>query len=391
MRALLRALGVVFRKELRDGLRDRRSMFSALLYPLVGPLLVGLMLSSVIEKGRARETVELPTVGIEHAPALAEFLHGQDIEVVEGPADPEAAVEAGEVDYVLVIPEEFPERFREARPAPLRLVTDGSRDAAVGKLRRIRGALQGYGQQVGALRLVARGVAPDVATPVQLDEVDVATPQQTAARVLNFIPMFVVMAAFVGGLQIAVDATAGERERKSLEPLLITPVPRGSVVLGKWLTGVIFASVSIGLTLVCCLIMLWRLPLQDMGLRLDMGAAEISGVLLASLPMACFAVGLQMLVGTFARTYKEAQTYLSLLILVPMLPAFMLIVNPIEDSTWMFAVPALGQQLLLTDVMSGEPPGAIAFVLAGLSALAAGLVCVGITGRLFQREQIIFG
>ncbi len=391
MSGFLRALRVVFRKELRDGLRDRRSMFSALLYPLVGPLLVGLMLSTVIERGRAHETVELPTVGIEHAPDLEEFLHGHDIDVVEGPEDPEAAVESGEVDYVLVIPEEFPRRFREAKPAPLRLVTDGSRDEAVGKLRRIRGALEGYGQQVGALRLVARGVAPDVAMPVQLDEVDVATPQKTAARVLNFIPMFVVMAAFVGGLQIAVDATAGERERKSLEPLLITPVPRGAVVLGKWLTGVLFSFVSIGLTFLCCLIMLRQVPLQDMGLRLDIGAAEIGGVLLASLPMGCFAVGLQMLVGTFARTYKEAQTYLSLLVLVPMLPAFLLIINPIEDQTWMYAVPALAQQLLLTDVIAGEPPGAIAFVMAALTALAAGLACVGITGRLFQREQIIFG
>lgn len=388
---LLRPAIAVFRKEMLDGARDRRSIFSALLFPLFGPLMIMFMFSALAERESRAKDVTLPVVGEENAPSLVEHLRQQGIEITEGPEDPESAVKEGEAVMVLVIPEEYPARWQEAKPAPVRLVVDGARDDTRSSVRRVRRTIGGYGQQIGMLRLVDRGVSPELANPVALEEVDVASAQKLASRVLSFIPMFVVMAAFIGGMNVSIDTTAGERERGSLEPLLVNPVPRQAVVLGKWLTAVVFACFATVLTLGMCVFVLGRIPLEDLGLRFDLGWKEVVGVLAASVPMAFLAAGVQMLVSTFARSFKEAQTYLSLLIFLPVAPGIAMSVYPIKSEAWMSLVPALGQQVLLMDVIAAETPPLWMFLVAGLAALVGGYVCVTLTARLFQRERIIYG
>jgi sodium transport system permease protein len=273
----------------------------------------------------------------------------------------------------------------------VQLVVDGSRDDTRSKVSRVRRLILGYGQQIGMLRLVARGISPELATPVTVEEVDVASAQKLSARVLSFVPMFVIMAAFIGGMNIAIDTTAGERERGSLEALLVNPVPRQSIVLGKWLTAVVFACFATVLTLAVCLVVLRNIPLEELGLRFDLGAVEIVGVLAASIPMAPMAAGLQMLVATFARSFKEAQTYLSLLIFIPMLPGVAMSIYPVKTEAWMAGVPALGQQVLLMDVIAAEPPAMWMFLASGAASLLVGYVCVAVTAKLFQRERIVYG
>ena len=234
-------------------------------------------------------------------------------------------------------------------------------------------------------------MSSEVRTPVRLEELDIATTQQRSANFLSFIPLFIIMAAFVSGMNVAIDTTVGERERGSLEPLLITPVSRNAIVVGKWLVTVVFASVGIVLVLAGTLFMLRRMPLEDLGVRLDVGALEVVAILAGVVPLAFLASGVQLLVSTFARSFKEAQTYVSLLIFIPMIPGMAATVGALPTESWMVVVPSLGQQMLLTEVLGGEDPDSALFLAAGVASLVLGLLCVALTARLFQHERIVFG
>ena len=388
----LSRLQVVFRKEMLDAIRDRRSLMSVGISALIGPLLMGFMFNRLAERQREAQDIQIPVVGAERAPALINWLEQQDgVAIVVGPQDAEEAVREGDEDVVVVIGEEFGKDFSEARPARVKLVADGSRQTAQPKVRRVRRLIQRYSQEIAVLRLIVRGVSPAIATPIRVEDIEVSSSQQRAATLLNFIPMFVVLAAFMGGMQIATDTTAGERERGSLESLLVNPVPRESIVIGKWLAAVVFAACSVALTFFLCLGVLQRIPLNEFGIRFAIGPLEILGVLAATLPMALLATGLQIFIATFARSFKEAQSYLGMLIILPMLPGFLSILYPLGNQPWMIPIPILGQHVLLADVLGGKTPHLIWFGVAGLSALVAGLVCVYLTTRLFHKEKIIFG
>ncbi len=381
----------VFKKELIDGLRDRRALFSLVLFPLLGPVLVSVMLSQTMEKMSGASGTKLPVEGRDHAPALIAFLEDRGIEVVDPPADVIGAVKERDVEAVLVIPSGYGEQFRAAKPATIKLVVDESRTDAQGTISRVQALVDGYSRSVGTLRMVAHGANPDLMKAVDVQRVDLSTPKKRAAVFLNLIPMFVLIASFIGGMYVATDATAGERERGSLEPLLITPIPRRSLVMGKWLTTLTFSSVNVVFTLAAALIAMSRVPVEELGVSLTLSPMAVGGVLVAVVPMSFFVASLQLMVASFARTFKEAQTYLSLMIFFPMIPGMMSTLSPIKTKLWMMAVPVLGQQQLLGDLIRGDDPAWEAYVVAAVVSLLLGLLCVVATASLFRRESIIYG
>jgi len=384
-------LAIVLRKEATDHLRDRRSLFSALLMPLLGPIVFAASLGLVARSVRADKPLVMSVVRGQAAPNLIAFLERSGAVIEHAPADYEAQVRDGKLDLVLVVGEDYGKELEAGRPAPVQLVVDGSRTRANVSIRKAQRLLHGYASQLGALRLLARGVSPQLAAPLRIEELDLATPEKAAAQMLVMIPLFLLMAAFMGGMHLAIDATAGERERGSLEPLLINPVRLRDVVLGKWMATVLVTWVAVACTLGAFLVLLTRLPLADFGLRARMGAVEVLGMLAAVLPITLLAAALQMLVATFARTFKEGQTYVSLLALVPMLPGSMLALAPVKPALWMMAVPVLGQSLLMIDTLRGDVAAAHWFLAAGLSSAAFAALCVAATVRLLGSEKVVFG
>jgi len=290
-----------------------------------------------------------------------------------------------------VIPEDFAEKFRASRPVPVQIVLDGSRSQTRAKVQRVRGLLQRYSGEIAAMRLIGRGVSPAVVRPLDLQDVEVSSAQQRAAVVLNFVPLFMVLAAFTGGMQIATDSTAGERERGSLEPLLVNPAPRAVIASGKWLAATASAMLSVSITTGLCLAVLHFLPLQELGIRFRLGTAQVAGLVAGALPLCLLSAALQTYLATFARSFKEAQSYMGFLVLVPMLPGVLSTVYPVTSRPWMYPVPILGQHVLLSDVLGGKAPGAAMFVAAAATTLVAALVMVRLITALLQRERIIFG
>ncbi|HYH96236.1 ABC transporter permease [Hyalangium sp.] len=386
-----RLIATVFRKEMKDHLRDRRSVLSALAGPLIGPFIFMAMFTLMASWFREGKPLEVSVIGREHAPSLMAFLQRHGATLTETPKDYEALIEAGKLDAVLIIPPDYGKDFSAGHTAVVQLVVDNSRNQARATIRRLTSLLEGYSGQLAAQRLFARGVSPELAAAVRVDEVDLATPERMAANVLNIIPIFLVFAAFMGGMNVAIDAMAGERERGSLEPLLLNPVPRGAVVVGKWLTTVVLASVAIGVCLGAFLLAVHRVPLQDLGVKARFDIAAVLGMLATVVPLAFFASAGQMLVSTYARSFKEAQTYIQLLLLLPMLPGMLLAVSPIQSQLWMYVIPVFGQQLLIGEVMRGQAVGAMPFLLGALGCAAAAALCLMLTTRLLGEERIIFG
>jgi sodium transport system permease protein len=234
----------VWRKEVTENFRDRRTLFSALLFgPLFGPFLLALMINLMLEKTAtlADQKVRLAVTAGERAPNLVRFLEQHDIDVVPVTLDlaqARAAIRNGAHQIVLLIPEEYPARLQEGLPAPLKLISDAS-DSQTGKYASyVRALLGGYGSQLAGSRLLARGVSPDVMQPIVIDDIDVSTPAGRALLVLGMMTYFILFAMLMGGLYLAIDATAGERERGSLEPLLTVPVRRQTLIYGKVLAWV---------------------------------------------------------------------------------------------------------------------------------------------------------
>jgi sodium transport system permease protein len=390
--SILRLVWIVFMKELRDGLRDRRSILSVLVVAAVTPALFGGMFT--VMAGHIKDAVEmkLPVGGVENAPAFVEWLRQQPgIEVVAAPADPEQAVRDRKEDVVIIIEKDFAKSMARAVPAPVKLISDSTREGARRKVSRARNLINAYSSQMASLRLIARGVAPTVALPVRVEEVEVSSAQERLAMQLNILTLLLVIAAVTGGMQIAIDSTAGERERGSLEPLLLSPVPRVALAAGKWLAASGFGCASVVFSMLLTVNVLRRVPWQDMGIRFRVSDADLMSLLALMLPLVFFLSAVTTFASTFARSFKEAQGYMGMLILLPLFPGVISMLYPLSNRRYLTPVPIFGQYALAADVLGGKPPGVTFYVLAGLSVVACALVLVALTSRLLKREAIIFG
>ena len=389
---LLRLVWIVFMKELRDGLRDRRSIMSVLVVAAVMPTLFGGMFTVMAGQNKDAEEIKLPVGGVENAPAFVDWLKQQSgVEVVPAPADPEQAVRDRKEDVVIIIEKDFAKSMARAVPASVKLVSDSTREGARRKVSRARNLVNAYSSQMASLRLIARGVAPTVALPVRVEEVEVSSAQERLAMQLNILTLLLVVAAVTGGMQIAIDTTAGERERGSLEPLLLNPVPRGALASGKWLAASAFGCASVVFSMLLTVNVLRRVPWQDMGIRFRVSDADLMSLLALILPLVFFMSAVTTFASTFARSFKEAQGYMGMLILLPLFPGVISMLYPLSNRRWLTPIPIFGQYALAADVLGGKPPGVTLFVLGGVSVLACALVLVALTSRLLKRETIIFG
>ena len=241
----------IIKKELTDGLRDRRALLSVLIFPFFGPLLIVFMLNTLTNSTSEENGLELPVIGAENAPTLIDVIESSNVTTVDAPEDVKAAIESGEHTIILEIPNDYKGYFERSEPAPLILHYDDSRPASRRNIREVQSILQQYCGELAAIRLLMRGIDPSIIHPIHVRNHDLATPQTKAANLFETIIMFSVLSAFICGMYLAIDATAGERERGSLEPLLLTPTPRRELLVGKWIACSVFGTFGVVLTLGC--------------------------------------------------------------------------------------------------------------------------------------------
>lgn len=377
-------------KEAVDGLRDRRSLVAALAYSLFGPLVLAWALIAIGEE-TDRGKLELALAGAEHAPELAAFLAASDITAGPAPADPEGALRRRETDVVLRIDPDFALHGAEQRPATVELLYDSSRRSSVEKARRVDEALRRFDLTMARVRLLARGIAPSAVQAIAVERRDFASPAARAAVALGMLPMFLLLAAFVASMNAAIDATAGERERGSLEALLVHPVSRQALARGKWLASAALAAIGVVLTLLAAERALAWERVRNLDLALGLDRADLATFLALLLPLALLAPAAQLSIALVSHNFKEAQTYLSLSLFVPMLPGFFFSFSNRDPAPWMDWVPLLGQQVVMTRVLRGEVVTVATLVGLGAATVVLALAAITFTGWLFGRERIVLG
>ncbi|MEM7798459.1 MAG: ABC transporter permease [Chloroflexota bacterium] len=386
----------IISKEMTDNLRDRRSLFNAGMMIFFVPILYIFMFGALSAFVTSTESsvLDVPIQGAENAPNLIQFLIDSDLNPVEPPADPITAVREREVDLVLIIPDSFPADFSAGRPAEIQLLIDESSQNNLITASRVQQALQIYGARITNLRLLARGVSLETLQPLDIQTLDVSSRTERGfsfgSSVLALLPAIMLAVAMMSGLYMASDMTAGERERDSLEPLFMKPVPRWAIFTGKALTVYFFTQLGVIISSAVYVIIL-SLPfieeITGIQINLQPGALLVANLLL--IPINILAVGLQMLISAFVKSTREAQTYAQIVGLIGYLPSLFISFLPITQQTWMLFIPTISQYFLITEYMRSEPLLPLDTTIAtGVSLLLALVLYLGAL-RLYYQERIL--
>lgn len=392
----MRGMLLVFLKEFLENLRDRRTLLAALVFgPVLGPLMLTALLQITVSRGEAsfEKSMTVAVVGAERAANLMGVLEAQNIRIEmvdldEGEA--RAAVLARRYAAVLRVPEHYPLRLQQSEPAPLQLFVDASdRFGGYDDAERVRRALERHSGELGQIRLLARGIDPLTLVPIVVQQVDVSTPSSRAALMLGILSYLVIFAMLMGGMYLAIDSTAGERERGSLEALLTVPMSRSLLIYGKILATSAYMFLAVSLTIAACTLTLQFIRLEEFGMSVTLGPAAALLMIALVSPLILFGAALMTVVASFTRSFREAQSYLGFVISIPTLPLAFVGVLGLAPSPALYAVPSLGQHFLLTQVLRGEVPSLIEVLISAGVSLLLGAALAWWAGRLYQRESIL--
>jgi sodium transport system permease protein len=375
-------------KEWREILRDRRSLLNGLFYGIWGPLVMGIALLAMARHQGELGPITIGARGADAAPSLAAFLHGRSVSI-ETVDDPEAAVRERRLAAAIIVDGDYAKRVSASRTAEITLLFNSTRPDSSRQAAHLRTVIGEYSRSLADTRLVVRGIAPATITPLRVVERDYATGSDRAGRAFATLPIFLLVAAFVGGMSVAADVAAGERERGSLESLLLHPVSRASIVSGKWIAVAATTAATVALAVAVSYGVLQHPRLRQLDLPIGLGVREAMTMLLVLMPLAAAASAVQLMIAFQTRTYKEAQTRLSMLIFVPMLPGFLFAFGSIEPSPWMAFAPMIGQHMLITDLVRGEPASVPTAVMLSAMTIAVTIAACWAAARQLDREAVL--
>ncbi len=386
------AAWTVFVKELRDAVRDKRTWMIALALSMLSGPVVFVLISNFISglEERVAERAVLFS-GSSHAPTLVNYLQRAGAKVIEAPPDYLQQLRSGKLQNAVVIPpEDFEDRLARGENVRLDVVFDESHDKAQPVVRTTMRLLEGLNRELGMQRLLARGVSQQLFSAVQLEPRNLASTYARGAQLLFIVPWAALVVAVFGALSVAIDVTAGERERGSLEPLLANPVNAWALVLGKWGVVMVYSLVIVLLTMLGFLVSMRLISNETMSALMQLQLREVLLFAAVLLPFAGLMAALNMLAATFGRSFKEAQTYVSYIAMAAQFSALIPVFLTVRDAAWQLLVPSVAQLTVLMKVLRGESLTATHLLLPAAICLAVTAVCLSLQARLLRRETIVF-
>jgi len=385
---------IVFLKEFRETLRDRRSLGLLALFTFIYPVMLGYMLNQQIERATRpeREGIALSVIGAAKAPTLMAMLKQKNVTITDLPPTTDEQIEAllhgRKIAAVLRLSDNFTADYAAMRPARIELWYNSASDLDA-RRRDIDEILQVYSSNIAGARLLAHGVSPTTMAPIKLQRYDTGSTAARSAGVIGSILGFLFFPAFICCVSAAVDSTAGERERRSLEVLMSQPAHAWELIVGKWLAAGALSVIGITLELALAHAILIWLPLEEIGMSWRVTSGDLALVCLVSMPLCMFAAGLQIAIAMNAKSFKEAQSTLSFISLVPMVPGVVVSMLDLKTATWMYLVPMLSNQTLLREISKGESVGSLPFVLTFASSAIAALAAVAFASWRMKSERYV--
>jgi len=395
----MRETFVVFKKELIDTLRDRRTIIAMVIMPLLlFPLLF--FAATWIVKSQSEEaaqkTLTVTVLRGEQAPGFADRLAaapGIDVERDVPEDSVQAFVRSGRLDAAFAFAPDFDERVQNLGAGGLELVYKSGDNSRI-LLRRLRQVTDAFEQEMLETRFAQLDVSLEATQTLRLQQVDVATTkEQIAQTVGGFLPYIFIIFCFAGGMYPAIDLGAGEKERGTLEALLTTPASRLQILIGKFsvivLAGVLSAVIAIA-SIVGTLQLMEDIPQALVETAYDIISPGVVAVLLSLLvPLTIFFAAVQLSLSFYAKSFKEAQSIINPLTIAVIFPAFIGILPGIELNAWTAVIPVLNVSLATEAVIAGTlSTGLLLLIFASLITLGAAALVV--CAQMFQRESIIF-
>ncbi len=333
------AYKTIWKKEFKDALRDKRSVLAAMSYAFFGPMLMAVAFFFLISQLTDPSDVEINIEGKQYAPELVEHLRESGI--VE--RDSEWPAEVTPIE--LTIPEKWAENIASAVPVTVVLSADWSAQKQQTDVKRVEQALQAYSAQIANYRLILRGVDPRVIQPVHVAKQDMATRGSKAAIIMGSVLVFILLSVFWSGMNVAIDISAGERERNSLEFLLSQPVSSQAIVIGKVLAASCFALIGALLSLILIPVIFSFVPMHQIGMSVDF------------IPMAA----------SFGVEFARLKTPL------------------------LYYLPLTGQHQTFLSLIRGEAVNWFGTGISALLTLVSAVLLTYLIGRMLKSEKTVFG
>ena len=392
----MKKFAIVFRKELREAFRDRRALGVMMMIVIIYPMMLWVALHKIIDmsvKGE-HENVALVVIGASQVPTLVSLLEQKNIKIAarDDMIEPDITdmLRKREVVAVIKVGAKFTDNYNSMRPARIELWFDSATDQQ-SKLRRVEAVLHNYNAMIASSRLLAHGVSSAALTPIQLQSFDTATNASRSVQFLGALLGIFFAASFFFCLNTAMDTTAGERERRSLEVLMAQPVHSLELISGKWLATAALAVIGLVLELTVAHLILKFMPLEEIGMSWRMGWPMLIGMMACAVPLCLFAAAFEIALAMNARTFKEAQTMMSFAVLLPMMPTIIVPMLDLNTANWMYAVPVLNNQTLLLEAAKGQVLGILPYALTIGSSLVAALAAIGFAAWRLNSEKYVLG
>lgn len=377
----------ILRKEIRDALRDRRTLMVALVSSLLGVPLMLFIFSVVLSQVESQEEKRTVLVkGITHAHRLENFIERQGYALKPAPEAYEAKLQSKELDQpVLLIPDDFDEKLATGDKATLEIVYDTSNRQAEFGVRPLRRLLEAYSQETVATGLLMRGVSLELLQRVDIKEKHLKKPEERRATITTMLPMMVLMAIVLGGMYAAIDTTAGERERGSLEPLMMNPVTGWQLTLGKWGAVALVGMGVVVLTIFTFFPSQWLIHNETLLAEFQFNFKDAMSFLLVLLPLAASMAAIQIAVSLDCKSYKEAQVRNQMVTMFIPFVSLVPIIFPGREPSWFQWVPVLSQNQMLNQVLKGETLTPVALGISFLVCALMSLVSLAYISQKMRR------
>jgi sodium transport system permease protein len=395
---------VVYGKEMIDILRDRRTLISMILIPLlIFPLMTigfGSLMGTQVKK-MEKKTYSVALIGAENAPELFAFLQADSsikvFSYVENVEQTRQLIKNKIASAVINVPKDFETQlksfFLRDTPAPsLEVLADESKMESEIVSKKLTNLISEYRQNTVSKELKRLNLRDDLTKPFTVKSINLASEEEMGGFVAGMIlPYMVIILALVGAMYPAIDLTAGEKERGTLETLLVAPVGRMEMVLGKFLTIMTSSLVTAVLAIISLYttFIIGTAAIPEEAIKMSLDVLKVLGILLIMLPIAMLFSALLMTLALFARSYREAQSYISPLMIVVILPAMISMIPGVEPSFKLAITPICNVALMLKETLTGNFNFAlIAVTFVSSSVYAA--IGILIAFRQFQRESVLF-
>ncbi|MDP2559781.1 ABC transporter permease [Psychrobium sp. 1_MG-2023] len=374
-------------KEFREAFRDRRAIMAALFAVVSGPLIMAAVFMFQIEEAIETKDSYIEYVGAENAPKLVEFLKAKQILSIENVPEKEAE-KWQKRQVVLTIPEDFSENMSQGKTVEITLKADYSNKNLGTTLKHIEGIIAAYSSQVGSVRLLMRGIDPRITQPISITVQDTATPESKSGLLMGIVGMFIMMALFTASMTASIDTSAGERERHSLELILCQPVSTTKIVLSKVACVSVYAAIASVLTMFAMTFTMTMLPLEKLGISIVVDPLTMIIIAAMIIPLAYLASIAQLFFAYRAKSFKEAQSYLSMILILPMLVPMAITFMP-HKPEWLNNLPLAGHSIIMEELYKGQSLDVMAFVLTNIATIVISVAMTFLLAKSLRSEKVV--